>query len=110
MAAYAAACHGGTDELQPSLFDCGNLIIDLSTGTPTRPKHTEGIQQQLPKGVFIGDGCWSVAPDGRLEGYFERETTAATYVSELKSDRWILMDTQAWGVVRNPYVLHDNVH
>jgi hypothetical protein len=107
---YASGCHRGIGELQPSQFDCGNPIIDQSTGAPVRPKHTQGVQQQLPKGVAIEDGCWSVTPDGRLEGYFEKEATAATYVFELRSDRWTLVDTQAWAVARNPYVLHDNVH
>jgi hypothetical protein len=55
------------------------------------------------------NGCWSVTPDGRLEGYFEKEATDAIYVFELRNNRWALVDTQAGTVVRNPYALHDSV-
>jgi len=106
----ASGCQRDTDDLRRSQFDCGNPIIDSATGAPVRPKHTRGIQQQLPRGVSTKDGCWSVTEDGRLKGYFEKDTTDDVYVFELRGDRWILVDTQSEGVVRNPYVLHDKVH
>ena len=106
---FASGCHREAADLQPSLFECGNPIIDASTGAPVRPKHTQVIQQQLPKGVAVKDGCWSVTARGGLEGYFQKDTTDAVYVFELRDDRWALVDTRAGAIVRNPYALHDNI-
>ncbi len=107
---FASGCHRETGDLQRAQFDCGNPIIDSSTGALVLPKHTLGIQQQLPKGVSAKDGCWSLTFEGRLQGLFEKDTTADVYVFELKDDIWRLVDTQHETVVRNPYVLHDKVH
>lgn len=106
---FASGCHRETAGLQPYQFECGNPIIYPSTGAPVRPKNTQGIQEQLPKGVAVKDGCWSVKPEGRLEGYFQKDTTDAVYVFEFRDDRWMLVETKAGAVVKNPYALHDNV-
>jgi hypothetical protein len=55
------------------------------------------------------EGCWSVTPEGHLEGYFQKDTADAVYVFELREGRWMLVDTQVGSVVRNPYALHDNI-
>ena len=106
---FASGCHSETGDLQPFQFDCGNPLIDAKTGALVMPKHTIGIQQQLPNGVASKDGCWTFTAEGRIEGYFQKETTDALYVFELRDDRWTLVDTQAGAVVRNPYALHDKV-
>jgi hypothetical protein len=56
---FAIGCHNETGDLQPVQFDCGNPLIDAKTGALVMPKHTRGIQQQLPRGVASKDGCWA---------------------------------------------------
>lgn len=72
------------------------------------------IEQQLPKGAVVEDGCWVLATGGALQGDFApsdpKAETRTTYVFEYKEKNWILVDTQTHGFVNNPYGIGDRAH
>ena len=69
------------------------------------------MEQQLPKGVLVEDGCWAIEAGGALQGEFlpsdPKEQTGAIYIFERRENRWILVHTET--VVENPYGLGDRV-
>jgi hypothetical protein len=93
------------------LYSCGHPEIDSSGHlVPQSPHLLDGVAPQLPNGVALAEGCWYRTLDGKLEGYFEKETTDVTYKFEYKDENWKLVDTQVGAVVRNPNGIGDNVH
>jgi hypothetical protein len=119
MSLLTSACGQDTVGRRHSQFDCGFPEVDVGI-TQTQGRVIVGlnlaplIEQQLPKGIVVEDGCWSIAAGGALQGDFmpsdpkaEKETI---YVFEYKTNNWILVDTQTYGVVNNPYGIGDRVH
>jgi hypothetical protein len=110
VALSISGCHRGSG-VPVYLYSCGHPEIDPSGHlVPQDPHLMDGVAPQLPEGVALADGCWYLTEDGKLEGYYEKETTDTTYKFEHRDGNWKLVDTRHGAVIRNPYGLGDNVH
>jgi hypothetical protein len=104
-----SACSESIHPRPHSQVDCGiPFVISLATQGRVIVGPELGLEQQLPEGVIVDDGCWT-KDGGRLTGNFESETTDTTFVFEFKDAHWKLIDTQTEKVVRNPYSIGHSI-
>jgi hypothetical protein len=111
VALVISGCHRGSDVPSVYIYSCGHPEIDPSGHlVPQDPHLMDGVAPQLPVGVALADGCWYLTEDGKLEGYYEKETIDTTYKFEHRDGNWKLVDTRHGDVIRNPYGLGDSAH
>lgn len=111
-----SGCDRGASSRQHTQINCGLPIVDVQT-TQAQGRVIVGrdlaalMEQQLPKGVLVEDGCWALEAGGALQGEFlpsdPKKQTGAIYIFERRENRWMLVNTET--IVKNPYGVGDRV-